>query len=281
MGHQNAQYLKLKGATYYFTRRVPKRLQRHCSGDRIEVCLHTSSRHHAARQSIVLSSQLEDQWNLLRKRDMHRSLWRYFDEQSIPLIEVTERSPKTTAATIAPHLSVAVEIYVSMKGAGRPKTFAAGVHRSLRYLVEIAGDKPIDAYVRTDANALRDCLRGRGLSSQTIKRNLSNLRAIMNFVSKELGLEPSLAFSGVYLGEDVTTVKRKPMATKDIQKLQALCRQTDDEPRWIIALLSDTGLRLSEALGLTKEDVYLPATTPYIDIRPRPWRRLKTRSSKR
>ena len=39
------------------------------------------------------------------------------------------------------------------------------------------------------------------------KRNLSNLRAIMNFVSKELGLEPSLAFSGVYLGEDVGTVK--------------------------------------------------------------------------
>ena len=109
MGHQNAQYLKLKGATYYFTRRVPKRLQRHCSSDRIEVCPHTSSRHHAARQSIFLNSQLEDQWNLLRKRDMHRSPQRYFDARLIPLNEVTERSPKTTAATIAPHLSVAVE----------------------------------------------------------------------------------------------------------------------------------------------------------------------------
>ena len=212
---------------------------------------------------------------------MHRSLWRYFDEQSIPVTATTIGTANATTATSAPHLTEATETYLSMKGAGRPKTFAAGVHRSLRYLVEIAGDKPIDAYVRTDANALRDHLRGRGLSSQTIKRNLSNLRATMNFVFKELGLEPSLAFSGVYLGEDVTTVKRKPMATKDIQTLQALCRRTDDEPRWIIALLSDTGLRLSEALGLTKEDVHLTATKPYIDIRPRPWRRLKTRSSKR
>ena len=67
----------------------------------------------------------------------------------------------------------------------------------------------------------------------------------------------------------------------DIEALQSMCRQTNDEARWIIALLSDTGLRLSEALGLTKEDVHLTATTPYIDIRPRPWRRLKTRSSKR
>ena len=67
----------------------------------------------------------------------------------------------------------------------------------------------------------------------------------------------------------------------DIEALQSMCRQTNDEARWVIALLSDTGLRLSEALGLTKDDVHLTATTPYIDIRPMPWRRLKTRSSKR
>ena len=281
MAHQSAQYLKLKWATYYFTRRVPKRLQRHCFGDRIEVCLHTSSKHHAARQSIVLSSQLEDQWNLLRKRDMHRCLWRYFDEQSIPVTATTIGTANATTAKSAPHLTEATETYVSMKGAGRPKTFAAGVHRSLRYLVEVAGDQPIDAYVRADANALRDYLRGRGLSSESIKRNLSNLRAIMNFVSKELGLDPSVAFSGVYLGEDVGTVKRKPIAVNDIEALQSMCRQTNDEARWVIALLSDTGLRLSEALGLTKEDVHLTATTSYIDIRPWPWRRLETRSSKR
>ena len=67
----------------------------------------------------------------------------------------------------------------------------------------------------------------------------------------------------------------------DIEALQSLCRQTNDEARWVIARLSDTGLRLSEALGLTIEDVYLTATTLYIDIHPRPWRWLKTRSSKR
>ena len=151
----------------------------------------------------------------------------------------------------------------------------------MRYLIEVADDKPIDAYVRADANALRDYLRARGLSSESIKRNLSNLRAILNFVLKELGLEPNIAFSGVYLGEDVGTVKRKPVALEDIRTLQSLCLQANDEPRWIIALLSDTGLRLSEALGLTKEDIHLTTTSPYVDIRPQPWRRLKTRNSER
>ena len=41
MVHQSCSYLKLKGRTYYFSRRTPKRLQKHFKTDRVEVCLHT------------------------------------------------------------------------------------------------------------------------------------------------------------------------------------------------------------------------------------------------
>ena len=114
MGHQNAHYLKLKGNTYYFSRRVPKRLQRHCSRDRIEVCLHTSSRHHAVRQSAILSSQLEDQWTILRKRDLSQCLWKYFEtEQRV----TSAKGPSIADASEAnsPRLSEATKTYVSMK----------------------------------------------------------------------------------------------------------------------------------------------------------------------
>ena len=46
-------------------------------------------------------------------------------------------------------------------------------------------------------------------------------------------------------------------------------------------MLSDTGLRLSEALGLTTDEIYLNATIPYIEIKRQLWRRLKTKSSER
>ena len=46
-------------------------------------------------------------------------------------------------------------------------------------------------------------------------------------------------------------------------------------------LISDTGLRLSEALGLSKDEVFLDTSTPYIVIEPKPWRRLKTADSER
>ena len=46
-------------------------------------------------------------------------------------------------------------------------------------------------------------------------------------------------------------------------------------------LLSDTGLRLSEAVGLAISDIKLDTPTPHIIIQPHPWRSLKTKSSHR
>ena len=57
--------------------------------------------------------------------------------------------------------------------------------------------------------------------------------------------------------------------------------EQDDELRWIIALLSDTGIRLGEAIGLLKTDIVLEARIPHIDLKPHPWRRLKTPGSER
>ena len=37
--------------------------------------------------------------------------------------------------------------------------------------------------------------------------------------------------------------------------------------RWLIALISDTGMRLSEAAGLQINDIHLDEEIPYVDIR--------------
>ena len=55
----------------------------------------------------------------------------------------------------------------------------------------------------------------------------------------------------------------------------------DDGNRWLLALISDTGMRLSEAAGLHRDDIVLDADMPHIIVRPHPWRRLKTKGSER
>ena len=55
----------------------------------------------------------------------------------------------------------------------------------------------------------------------------------------------------------------------------------NDDIRWLVGLISDTGLRLSEATGLAIDDIVLDTEIPHLIIQPHPWRRLKTKGSHR
>ena len=44
--------------------------------------------------------------------------------------------------------------------------------------------------------------------------------------------------------------KRLPIPAADLLEIQQKCMELDDEPRWLIALICDTGVRLSAACGL-------------------------------
>jgi len=74
---------------------------------------------------------------------------------------------------------------------------------------------------------------------------------------------------------------RQPIPNDILKVIQKHCQSTDDEMRWLVALLSDTGMRLSEAVGLLRDDINLEGNIPIVDIRPHPWRRLKTAQSER
>ena len=57
--------------------------------------------------------------------------------------------------------------------------------------------------------------------------------------------------------------------------------QIDDDIRWLVALVSNTGMRLAEAAGLSLDDFNLQADIPFVEVRKHPWRSLKTSASAR
>ena len=57
--------------------------------------------------------------------------------------------------------------------------------------------------------------------------------------------------------------------------IQSDCLDADDDMRWLVALLSDSGMRLGEAVGLVKSDIILDGDIPHVNISPHAWRRLK------
>ena len=192
----------------------------------------------------------------------------------------TDQLPAVASSSVL--LSEAVAIYQRLKGNGRPITFLRAAERACGYVIDACGDKYLDAYTRADANAFRDALVARGLAGSSITRVFGTVRAVTNFAASEQDLNLNNPFAGVYYDRTAGVSDRTPVPADALAAIQAKCREHDDVLRWLVALVSDTGMRLAEAAGMTREDIVRHEDgSLYARVRPHPWRRLKTKGSER
>ncbi len=84
-----------------------------------------------------------------------------------------------------------------------------------------------------------------------------------------------------YYMPEAGSKRRVSIPVETIRQIQQSCMEHDDDMRWLIALITDTGIRLGEAAGLQINDLKLDEEIPYVDIKPHPWRSLKTKGSQR
>ena len=270
-------YTFVRSGYFYYTRRVPKDLTGHYSSTRIVKSLRTKCFRRAKLQANQISANLEKYWSHLR---LTASEVPEMSKMSIVDMIKDEKQRNKTAKDI-PDLKQALAIYLELKGRGRPKSFEAAATRTYGYVVQVAGNKSLDQYSRSDALQFRDWLVAKGLTGSSVTRNFSYIKAIFNFAVSEYALDLSNPFAGIYHDRSAGVVKRQPIPSDVIRTLQLECMQVNDDLRWLIALLSDTGMRLSEGAGLLKSDLILDADISFVRIQKHPWRNLKTPSSTR
>ena len=259
-------HLYRKRGFYYFCRRVPKALLAHYTKPRIVVALKTRQFRDALRQSQIISKRLDDQW-------FHMQL----DAMGLDNVQAKIFHPiKATA----PLMSEATAFYLRLKGDGKDLVFTRAAQRNANVVIAALGDKPINQYASSEAGKLRDVLLNKGLAVTSIKRMFGSIKAIINLAMAEHGIEGRNPFSSIYMPDEVQE-ERQPIPMDVIRRIQRDCMAIDDEMRWLLALISDTGMRLSEAAGLHKDDINLDAPIPYISLQPHSWRRLKTKGSAR
>jgi integrase len=181
-----------------------------------------------------------------------------------------------------PKFSEGVLTYLTLKGSSKSEGFKRTTERSCGYVIDVCGDKPLNEYTKADANKFRDDLIKRGLAGSSITRVFGSVRSVFNFATSEEGLSMNNPFAKVYYDRTAGVSDRIPMPVEDIRKVQQKCYELDDELRWLVALVSDTGMRLSEAAGLLREDIQTDDQGQLVvNVTPHPWRRLKTRGSER
>lgn len=270
----------VKDGVYYFVRRVPKDLLQHYTSPKISFSLRTRSASVATSRALRAAQRLEEHWYFLRINDCDLP-----GKHMLRLAQNSNVAPAAMATPVAAaeslKLSEAVGIYLRLKGQGRPVTFHRAAERSCGYVIDVCGDKDITAYTKADANAFRDDLIKRGLAGSSMTRVFGTVRSIINFAAAEIGIDMTNPFGKVYYDRRAGVEDREPLSLDAIRTLQSECRTLDDDLRWLVALVSDTGMRLAEAAGLLKEDLKLDDPIPHVVVREHPWRRLKTAGSSR
>jgi integrase len=267
---KHPQHTYTKRDVYYFSRVIPSDLRNHYTKPRIIQSLKTKSVHRASVASKMLSSKLDDYWLGLRLKQM-----------DVPASHLLVSGASVNLESNLLSIDEALEAYLSIKGSGKADLFFSHTRRSIRYLKDCLGCRSLDQYTSADASKLRDWFVSRGLSSSSVQRNFSCIKAVVNFVILEKGLDCSNPFSGVYLHSDNSSKKRKPISLDNLKILQERCFAMDDDLRHLVSLISDTGMRLSEATGLMKSDLNVDDDYPHLVIQPYPHRSLKTLSSER
>ena len=170
MVDKNAHYLMCKGGVFYFTRHVPNDLQRHYETPRIVICLKTRNRESAIKASRSMAAKLDDFWLQMRVANFN-----------VPTSDkLTKQQPKEAFTSSAPKLSDALMKYCALKGADKGKLFFTVADRNVGYVIEFLGDRTLDAYSSSDAAKFRDWLIDRSLSTSSIKRIFSTIRAVFN-----------------------------------------------------------------------------------------------------
>lgn len=147
--------------------------------------------------------------------------------------------------------------------------------------MDVCGDKDIRSYTKADANAFRDELVKQELAGSSITCIFGTVRSVINFAASEAGIKLTNPFSGVYYDRSAGVEDRDPIPIEAIRSLQSQYRSRDDDLRWLVALVSDSGMRLAEAAGLLKEDLDQNDPVPHVVVQEHRWRRLKTSGSNR
>ena len=261
-------HLRNRDGIYHFIRRIPADLRSHYRSDRICLSLRTKSAAIACRAADSISQRLDDYWSGLRLQKM--------DVPALHLLISNDDNKHDS-----PTLKEAVDAYLLLKGGVTNPVFARTARRNGRYVIAALGNRPITAYSSADAAKFRDCLFENGLSLGSVRRIFGSVRSIINLVMREQGIEGANAFARTYMPERNGQKERLPIPSVALSALQQNCKDKDDEARWLIALISDTGMRLAEAAGLAMNDIYLDEELPHVSIRTHSWRRLKTKSSER
>ena len=150
----------------------------------------------------------------------------------------------------------------------------------------IGGDRPINALTRTDTLAFRSFWQERIVSGEvaidTANKSIGRISSMYRTINENRQLGLAAIFENLRIGGGKDK-QRVAFAAEFVQErilADGVFADLNAEARRVIYLVSETGLRLSEACNLSRTTIRLNAPVPHVQIRPE-GREIKTDQSQR
>ena len=170
------------------------------------------------------------------------------------------------------------------KSENQRRVWKSSVVRSFVRLQRVIGDKSLSEVSRTDALAFRahwaNRIEEEGVSASSANREIAAISGVLGTVHRLRQIGDPMNFRNLRFSSKRAT--RPPYATEFISQkiLPAVSAGgLNHEAAAILNILVNTGLRPSEASGLTRKTIFLEAEIPYIAIQPTDDREIKTQTS--
>ena len=193
---------------------------------------------------------------------------------------LTDAAFKTLNGQLPVLLSEAFTVYLENHSKGKNKDFQRTQSQHWHKLVNLLGDIALEGLTRDHARQYRDQRLATGVKTTTLRRELGVLSAVVKTACLEIPLNISNPFKSLQIADaNMDATERIPYFKEEWQALVKAALSADDEPRRITLVLAFTGARLSEVVGLRKQD--FDPTKETINIRAHASRSLKTKNSAR
>ncbi|HPE74775.1 MAG TPA: hypothetical protein PLC80_01730 [Draconibacterium sp.] len=151
--------------------------------------------------------------------------------------------------------------------------------------IEVIGNKDLNSIDRKDILTFHRWLLERisqGILADTANKKMQHVRDVLRTVANayDIPFEDEILFSRTRF--KLSHNSRPPFEAFYVQdKLLPGLEGLNEEAQMLVYAMADTGAREAELIGLTKDDIFLDTEIPFIWIRPKEKRELKTRHSER
>ena len=288
------KYIYKHGNHYWYQRAIPMKLVKIIGKKTIKISLKTNKISTALVRSKLQSAEHKKMFNnLLNKKFSINFLKKIeiskynlnFKDDSEDLFsnillnkkQITNLINKKSDQTIENFLfnnttlninlpSKLLEKYLKLKKISSKSSQYSSIVNSIKYLINICGDKPIDEFSSVDSKIFKNFFVSKNRVS-TGKRYQSNLFNFFKTLYNYLNIDKKNPFDNVEWPVNYQKKEIKTLNHEEIINLLNIIKEENSLFSIVIGCILNTGASVNEIIGLNRNEINLNQFTPYIIIR--------------